>query len=79
MPGADCGSDHNPVAATMKIKLTGIRRTRRLKKWNVGILQNVEKKGEFQSKLDKQLQDKRVNEMDEIDQIWKSLKSSIGP
>ena len=65
MPGADYGSDHNPVVATMKIKLTGIRRT--LKKWNVGILQNVEKKGEFQSKLDKQLQDKRVNEMDEID------------
>ena len=78
MPGADCGSDHNPVVATMKIKLTGIRRTRRLKKWNVEILQNVEKKGEFQSKLDKQLQDKRVNEMDEIDQIWKTLKSSIG-
>ena len=77
MPGADCESDHNPVLATIQIKMKGIKRSKMNKKWNVEVLQNTRDRCEYRTKLDKQLQDKRVSELDEIDQIWKNLKESI--
>ena len=33
MPGADCGSDHNPVVTTMQIKLKGPKRIKVADKW----------------------------------------------
>ncbi|KAI5750962.1 hypothetical protein M8J77_002882 [Diaphorina citri] len=34
-PGADCGSDHNPVVARIKIKLKSLRKKTTSKKWNL--------------------------------------------
>ncbi|HET6457666.1 MAG TPA: hypothetical protein VFG24_02160, partial [Nitrosopumilaceae archaeon] len=78
MPGADCGSDHNPVVTTMQIKLKGTKRIKVADKWNIRVLQNTKMRQEYQTRLDKQLRDKRVGELDDIDQIWDKLKESIG-
>src|SRR6478735_3722092 len=78
MPGADCGSDRNPVVSTMQIRLKGLKRSKRAAKWNIRVLQNPNIRNEYQMKLDKKLQDKKVSELDEIDEIWDKLKESIG-
>ena len=46
-------------------------------KLNVGLLQNASVRNEYQTMLDKQLQDIKVSELDGIDQIWDRLKASI--
>src|SRR6187399_193607 len=77
MPGADCGSDHNPVITTIKIKLRKMRRTKPTTKWNLDTLNNPQNRCEYQNKLNKQLKDKHVRDMDEIDQVWDTLKECI--
>src|SRR6187399_3733727 len=66
MPGADCGSDHNPVIATIKIKLRKMRRTKPMTKWNLDKLKNPQNRCEYQNKLNKQLKDKNIRDMDEM-------------
>src|SRR6187399_3171595 len=77
MPGADCGSDHNPVIATIKIKLRKMRRTKPTTKWNLDKLKNPQNRCEYQNKINKQLKDRNVRDMDEIDQVWDTLKVCI--
>ena len=77
MPGADCGSDHNPVIATIKIKLRKMRRTKPTTKWNLDKLKNPQNRCEYQNKLNKQLKDRNIRDMDEIDQVWDTLKECI--
>src|SRR3989442_12755349 len=33
-PGADCDSDHNPVVVRMKIRLQGVKKSKKAVKWN---------------------------------------------
>ena len=44
----------------------------------MGALQDKNTKREYQLKLDKHLKENRINELDEIDQIWDKLKECIG-
>ena len=77
MPGADCGSDHNPVIATIKIKLRKMRRTKPTTKWNLDKLKNPQNRCEYQNKLNKQLKDRNIRDINEIDQVWDTLKECI--
>jgi len=77
MPGADCGSDHNPVIAKIHIKLKGIQRRKKNVRLNIRALQDKKKKSEYQVRLDRKLRDNHVRELDEIDQIWTKLKDCI--
>src|SRR3954469_7024517 len=74
MPGADCGSDHNPIVMTIGIKLRRVKRSKVREKWKTDELKDVVKRNAFQSKLNKQLKDKGVKEEEEIEQIWNKLK-----
>ena len=38
MPGADCESDHNPVVATVKIRLQRVKKFKKTVKWNINSL-----------------------------------------
>ena len=78
MPGADCGSDHNPIITRIHIKLKGIQRKKKNVRLNLGALQEKNTKHEYQLKLDKQLKENKINELDKIDQIWDKIKESIG-
>ena len=78
MPGADCESDHNPVVTRVQIKLKGLRQIKKPDRFNAGILQDTKMRQEYQTKLDKQLKDNGVSELDDINQIWDKIKESIG-
>ena len=77
MPGADCGSDHNPIVATLKIKLRSVKRSKPRTKWKTDVLNDAMKKDAFQSKLDKQLIDKGIKEEEDIEKIWSKLKECV--
>ena len=77
MPGADCGSDHNPIVMTIGIKLRRVKRSKVRVKWKTDELKDVVKRNAFQSKLNKQLKDKGVKEEEEIEQIWNKLKECV--
>src|SRR5688572_3931188 len=77
MPGADCGSDHNPIVATLKIKLRSVKRSKPRTKWKTNVLKDAMKKDAFQSKLDKQLTDKGIKEEEDIEMIWSKLKECV--
>ena len=77
MPGADCGSDHNPVLATMRIKLQSVRRAKKKAKWNVNNLKKPEIRKEYRVRLDKQIQEQNIDKGTEIDEIWRKLSECI--
>lgn len=77
MPGADCESDHNPVVATMKIKLQRVKKSKKTAKWNINSLKKPENRNAYETRLDKEIQEKKINEWMEIDEIWQKLSESI--
>jgi exonuclease III len=77
MPGADCGSDHNPIVLTIRIKLRKVKGNKVRVKWNTTELKDVVKRNSFQSKLDKKLKDKCINDVEDIEQIWNKLKECV--
>ena len=77
MPGADCGSDHNPVVATLQIKLKGVKKSKHAAKWNTEKLKDCKLRNVYQTELDMQLRDKKISELDDIEEIWDKLKESI--
>lgn len=50
-PGADCGSDHNPVVATMCLKLRKNKKPVRKKRLQLNALENQEIKAKFKSEV----------------------------
>ena len=77
MPGADCGSDHNPVLVTMRIKLQSVGRAKKKAKWNVNNLKKPEIRKEYRVRLDKQIQEQNIDKGMDIDEIWKKLSECI--
>ena len=71
MPGAECGSDHNPVIVRMKIRLKRIMKPKSTVKWNVGGFKKPEFREGYSRRLDKQLQEEKCDEGSDIDDIWK--------
>src|SRR3989441_4222356 len=77
MPGADCDSDHNPVVVKMKIRLQRVKKARKTVKWNVNNLKKSEVRNAYRMRLDQQLQEEKIDECMEVDEIWKRLKDGI--
>jgi len=77
MPGADCGSDHNPVLVTMRIKLQRVRRAKKKVKWNRNNLKTPEIRKEYRVRLDKQIQEQNIDTGADIEEIWKKLSECI--
>jgi exonuclease III len=77
MPGADCQTDHNPVIITVKIRLQRLRKGRRVARWNISKLKRPEVRSDFARKLEKQLQDGKIDEETDIDRIWRKLKENL--
>ena len=76
-PGADCGSDHNPVIITMKIRLQRVKKSKKKAKWNINKLRKPEVRDAYRMQLDRKLQEEKIDGGMEIDEIWKKLKDDI--
>src|SRR4029077_12231215 len=46
-------------------------------KWNLGKLNDHNIRHNYQSKLDAQLLDKRIHELDDVDKLWDKMKENI--
>ena len=55
MPGADCGSDHNPVVCRINIKLKKQNNTNKNKRWNIKALEDRNKMESFNDKLNERI------------------------
>jgi len=77
MPGADCESDHNPVIATMKIRLQRVLKSKKQVKWNTASLKKPEIKNDYKNRLEKLLEDQKIDKEIEIEEIWNKLKDGI--
>ena len=77
MPRADCDSDHNPVIVTMKIRLQRIKKSKKTVKWNINNLKKPEIRNAYRVRLNRQLQEEKIDGCMEIDEIWKKLKDGI--
>ena len=76
MPGADCGSDHIPVIATMRVKLKIPKKAKKAAKLQLNILKNdqdikeayrIEVKNRFEA----------LGQITEVEEMWEMLKDSI--
>jgi len=54
-PGADCGSDHNPVVVVIKIKLKKVRKYVKQKRWNLEQLKDTSVKEQYRQEVDHEL------------------------
>ena len=77
MPEADCESDLNPVVVAMKIRLQRVKKSKKTVKWNTNDLKESENRNAYRIQLDQQLQEKKIDECIEVDEIWNRLKEGI--
>ena len=75
-PGADCGSDHNPVISRIQLKLRKLRKPKSTPKLNIQLLKSdptikeayaVEVSNKFQT----------LEVINTVEQRWEQLKDSI--
>ena len=76
-PEADCESDHNPVVATINIKLRKTKRNKGKFRWNTAELSDAMARKKYQSKIGVQLKARGIDDEDDIEQIWKKLKDCV--
>ena len=75
-PGADCGSDHNPVIAKVELKLRKLEKKKQNKKRDIQQLQlNEETRIKYAVEVSNQLQ--ALAEVEDLDEQWKVMKESI--
>lgn len=75
-PGADCGSDHNPVVINMNIKLKKITKKKIVKKWDLEKLNNEESRNTFVETFNKETLEVYSNTYtkENIEENWKIFK-----
>ena len=79
---AECGSDHNPVIATVRIKLKSVQSNKVTAKWNLIKLEDEAYKYEYQRKCEAALKEAQLRKKDDektqiredIESVWESLK-----
>ena len=69
MPGAHCGSDHNPVILRMKTRLQRVAKPKRTAKWNVSGFKKPEFRESYSRRLEKRLQEEKCEEGRDIDDM----------
>ena len=75
LPGADADTDHNLLAATIRMRLKRIRKTRRRKKWNLDKLS--ERKMEFANAVNISMQNVVDHNPDDGLMQWEILKHAV--
>ena len=72
-PGADCGSDHNPVVATLRLKLKKVQKSfAKTKLQYRKLIQDNKLKKEFQMIVNDKLRDRIPS-----DQMWNTFKQTL--
>ena len=77
-PGADCGSDHNPVIARTHIKLqrnVTNKKDKAAKRWNTDILKKDTIKHQFEEVAEEKFENDI--DIDDTDEFWAEIKSRI--
>ena len=75
-PGADCGSDHNPVIAAMKIRLQKNRQKQmNTQRWNTKLLTEELICREFKEWSERKLEE--VCDDADTEELWSAIKGSI--
>src|SRR5207247_7640865 len=69
--------NHNPVVEKMKIRLQRVKKARKTVKWNVNNLKKPEVRNAYRMRLDQQLQEEKIDECVEVDEIKRRLKEGI--
>ena len=76
MPGADCGSDHNPVIATMRLKLKKLKKAKRTAKLQINLLQSDHDIKEAY-KISIQNRFEALDQLTEVEEMWEMMKDNI--
>lgn len=73
MPGADCGSDHNPVIGTMRLKL---KKAKRAPKLQMNLLQCDQGiKGNYKISIENKFE--TLDQMTNAEEMWQMMKASV--
>ena len=76
LPGADCGSDHNPVMCNMKIRLKKLMRSKIQPKYQIGFLKtNEQMKNKFV--IDIKNRFAVLGDITEAEELYNTMKKSI--
>jgi len=82
-PGADVGSDHNPVVVKACFKIKNINRPRKIIRRDMEVFKSSEFKEKFAKEVTKNIREDEIEDPENeaehiiIDNEWSSLKSSI--
>ncbi|KAI5742924.1 hypothetical protein M8J77_012730 [Diaphorina citri] len=78
-PGADCGSDHNPVVITMRIKLKKLAKKNFIKKWDVNRTKCPVTKAHFTFKVNEKVESMHSESYnkDDVELNWNNLKKAM--
>ena len=76
-PGADVGSDHNPVLMQIKIKLKKMRKQKSHVKLELQQLKNQEKRQEYNVKVKNRFELLNVEEFLQVEENWQGIKSAL--
>ena len=76
MPGADCGSDHNPIVIDIKTKLKRVKKSKSTrKKWNVSNLDHEVIKERYKQESERLIY--TADHGESVEKIWKNLKEGL--
>ena len=76
-PGADVGSDHNPVLMQIKIKLKKMRKQKSHVKFELQQLKDQEKRQEYNVKVKNRFELLDVEEFLQVEENWQGIKSAL--
>ena len=84
-PGADCNSDHNPVVATLQIKLKRVERKRKKEMYDISAFRNQQIQERYAVSVTNQFQiltgdvteDQPQEQDDAVNQAWDTFKTCI--
>lgn len=76
-PGADINSDHNPVVATLQVKLKVLKKTKRNPKPDIRSLQNTVTKETTTKELNTRLSGVNRQHFNNVEDSWKDIKEII--
>ena len=74
-PGADCGSDHQPVVMDTHTKLKKIKKSTKSKRWDLTTLHM--QREYFQQSIDNELTDYTHLNQESPNKVWESVKETI--
>lgn len=75
LPGADIESDHNPLCANVKLRLSKSKKKKATKRIDPKLLKDADTKSSFEQHLNDQLTNSSNSE--DVEEMWSSIKESF--